>query len=345
MPTDPDVAVVVGAFARTNYVARAVASVLAQTLPRDRFEVVVLTGFTDPALERSLAADGVTSVVDPEPRIGRWLLRAIRSTRAPLIAFLDDDDEFEPDRLERIVAFFREHPEVGFYRNRVRVIDTNGTSLPPERWRCHEVDAGFDRTGPLLIASEAKAGTLPLIAHDIFGSFNSSTMVVRRELFDGELGAAFEETQLPDIALLMMALLSPYSLFFDDARRTRFRWHGDNVTRRVDWLRHAAEAHASLAELAHRRGRDDFAGWLSGLSAHYDRVFHSATILDGIHRRAPRRRVATDFLDYLRFLGTHPAERRPISEVWPVELYALAYVCAPSWGRRVASAPAAVRGG
>jgi glycosyltransferase involved in cell wall biosynthesis len=345
VPPSPEVAVVIGAFARTTFLSRAVDSVLAQTLPRDRFEVVVIKGFADPELDRSLAAAGVTTILDAEPRIGRWLLRAIRATHAPLIAFLDDDDEFEPDRLAHVAELFRAHPDVGFYRNRVRVIDAAGNPIPPAQWRTHEVDAGFDRTGPIALGADRKGGALPIVAYATYATFNSSTMVVRRELFDGRLGAEFERMQLPDLSLLVMAILSPFALYLDDQRLTRFRYHGESVTRRVGWLRDAVEAHGALAEVAHSGGRDDFAQWLSGLSEHYDRVFHSSTILAEIAARAPRRRVATDCLEYLRFLGRHPAELRLITEVWPVTLYALAYLAVPTLGQRAAIAPAAVRRG
>jgi glycosyltransferase involved in cell wall biosynthesis len=70
----PDVAVVIGAFGRQKYVAQAVDSVLAQTLPRARYEVVVIKDFSDEPLDRSLASRGVTTILDAEPRIGRWLL-------------------------------------------------------------------------------------------------------------------------------------------------------------------------------------------------------------------------------------------------------------------------------
>ncbi|MGI0070942.1 MAG: glycosyltransferase family 2 protein [Thermoplasmata archaeon] len=342
---EPEVAVVVGAFSRTAYLRRAVASVLAQTLPRDRFEVVVLTGFADEVLERELAATGIRTIRDPEPRIGRWLLHAVRTTRAPLLAFLDDDDEFEPGRLAHVVDVFRAHPEVGFYRNRVRAIDAAGNGIPPARWRTHEVDAGFDRRGDVLIPADGKVGVVDVVARETFASFNSSTMVVRRALLEGDLAPEFERTQLPDLTLLVLAVLSPGALYLDAQRLTRFRFHGENVTDGAPWLRHAVEAHSALAALARARGRNDLADWLEGLAEHYDRVHRSASIIADVGAAAPRRRVAEAVLDYVRFLGHHPRERTTSPEVWGAGLYALAYLVAPPLGRRVVlSRPGARRG-
>ncbi|MCI4339462.1 MAG: glycosyltransferase family 2 protein [Thermoplasmata archaeon] len=339
----PDIAVVIGAFGRTTFLARAVASVLAQTLSRDRIEIVVTKDFTDPALDRSLAASGVLTIQDAEPRIGRWLLRAIRATHAPLIAFLDDDDEFVPERLAGVVARFRDDPELGFYRNRVQVIDADGRATDPAGWRRLEKDVGFDRTGPVAVPPRAKGGMLGLVAHETHAGFNSSTIVVRRELFDGELGAAFEGTQLPDVALLVAAVVSPFGLYLDDRRLTRFRYHGENITHSVAWLRHAAEAHAALADLTGRHGRDDFAGWLRGVSEHYDRVYRATVLITEVRAGASRDRVASLAFDYLRFLGCHRAERRADAEVWGPTLYALAYLLWPGLGQRVAVARVPVR--
>ncbi len=337
-PPPPAVAVVIGAFGRTAYLRRAVASVLAQTLPRSEFEVVVTKDFSDPELDRSLAADGVVALLDPEPVIGRWLLRAIRSTRAPLVAFLDDDDEFEPERLAHAVAVFREHPEVGYYRNRVRVIDADGRPIDPARWRRLERDEGFDRTGPVQVSAGAKPDVFRRVALDTFVSFNSSTVVIRRELLDGDVGAAFEATELPDLALLVAGVVSPYGLYLDDRRLTRFRYHRENVTHTVDWLRRAADAQAALSALTDRRGRPDFARWLRDRSDHYDGVYRATSIVSEVRTGGPRRRVAELALDYLRFLGDHPAERRADPAVWGATVYAFAYCCWPALGRRVAHA-------
>jgi glycosyltransferase involved in cell wall biosynthesis len=334
----PAVAVVVGAFGRTAYLRRAVASVLAQSLPRAQFEVVVTKDFSDPDLDRELAAAGVATILDPEPLIGKWLVRAIRATRAPLVAFLDDDDEFEPDRLARVLEVFAGHPGVGYYRNRVRVIDADGRPVDPARWRRLERDASFDRTGPVEVPAGAKPDAFRQVALTTFASFNSSTVVIRREILAGDAGAAFEACEMPDLALLVAAVVSPYGLYLDDRRLTRFRYHRENATHAIEWLRRATEAQAALAELTDRHGRGDFARWLRSRSEHYDRVFRATTLIADVREGASRGHVARLGADYLRFLGGHPAERTANLEVWGATLYALAYCCWPALGRRVALA-------
>jgi hypothetical protein len=244
-----------------------------------------------------------------------------------------------------VVGLFRAHPEVGFYRNRVRVIDAAGTAIPVPRWREHEVDPGLDRTGPVLLAPDGKAGALPLLTTETTASFNSSTMVVRRALLEREPGEEFDRTQLPDLTLLIAAVLSPYGLYLDDRRLTRFRFYDSNVTSRIGWLRHAAEAHAALGAWTRRRGREDFAGWLDQLSAHYERLFRSATLVAEVRSGAPRESVAAHMVEYLRFLGRHPAESGTEIGVWTPEMDGFAYLLWPALGRRFATARRTVREG
>jgi glycosyltransferase involved in cell wall biosynthesis len=335
MADGPEVAVVIGAYQRDRFLLSAVRSVLAQTLSRERYEVVVTKSFAHPEIDRFLADQAIPSLRDDDPRIGTWLLRAVGRTRAPYVAFLDDDDEFAPERLACAVAVLRSRPELGFYRNRVSVIDERGNAVPRNAWRSHEVDGFFERSGPVTILPNGKSDLAHLGLEQSRASFNSSTMVVRRELFEGELGAAFARTQLPDLALFVLAAVSRFGLYLDDRRLTRYRYYPGNVTHRTPWLRHAREAYRDLAGVAHDHANDALARLLLRDSEHYDRLYRSGTIVARIGDGAPRGEVARLGEEYLRFLGGHPAERAFSLDVWAATMYAGAYLLVPGLARRV----------
>jgi glycosyltransferase involved in cell wall biosynthesis len=335
---DPEIAVIVGAYRREPYLLGAVRSVLAQDLARDRYEVLVTKNFASASLDRSLADLGVPALLDDDPKIGPWLMRAVDHTHAPLIAFLDDDDEFEPGRLSEVLRVFREHPEIGFYRNRVRVIDGAGLSLPPDLWRPHEVDSEFDRSGPVMVPRGSKPGLLDLATARTHVTFNSSTMVVRRELLTGATAEALRGTQLPDLGLFLAAALSPFGLYLDDRRLTRFRYYGDNVTHRVRWLGYAAESHRAFAALSRRSGREDLATWFDREAIHYDRLFRGGRIVEAVDRGEGRRTIAQLGAEYLRYLARHPLERHWTLDVWGSEGYAVAYLLSPPLARRAHAA-------
>ena len=111
----PRISVVMPVNNRRETVARAIASVLAQEMPH--FELVVVDdGSTDGSAEL------VASIDDPRVRLirqrtcggaNRARNRGIRDAQAPLLAFLDSDDAFLPDKLSTVVAAFDANPALG----------------------------------------------------------------------------------------------------------------------------------------------------------------------------------------------------------------------------------------
>jgi GT2 family glycosyltransferase len=101
----PDVSVVIPTHRRETRLAFALEALAAQTLNRDRFEVVVVSarngGPLPPAPEglrvRFLTFDGEGSI-SAQRNLG-W-----RSAEAPLVAFMDDDCRPTPAWLERMIA-------------------------------------------------------------------------------------------------------------------------------------------------------------------------------------------------------------------------------------------------
>jgi glycosyltransferase involved in cell wall biosynthesis len=339
MSDRPEVAVVVAAYNRREYLLDAVRSLEAQTLPRDRFEVVVTKNFREPEIDRSLERSGTTVLFDEEPIIGRFLRRAVNASSAPWVAFLDDDDEFEPERLERLVDVVRSHPDVGFYRNRVSVIDQHGRPIPEGRWRVHEIDRAFDELGPVHLPPDGKRPLFELATGRTYPMFNNSSMAVRRDLLDGELGDAFERNgRTEDTFLFLLAAVAPVGIFLDDRRLTRYRYYAGNVSGSVRWFRQAAESATAMAGLARAHDQLQFADWFRDLAIHLHRMERGGTIVERLFAGAERREVGRLALEYFRYLGQHPAERKLTLDTWAAGFYGLGYVVVPSAIRGLARA-------
>ncbi len=96
---------------RATYLRRALASLTAQTLPADRYEIVVVdnasTDATRDLVTRELAGiDRLRYVFEPTLGVSRARNAGWRSARAPLVAYLDDDAIAAPDWLERATSVF-----------------------------------------------------------------------------------------------------------------------------------------------------------------------------------------------------------------------------------------------
>ncbi len=344
MAGPPEIAVIVGDYSRRRFLSFALASLSAQTLARDRFEIVVTKNWRDPEIDRSLEALRATVLFDEEPRIGQWLRHAVEACRAPILTFLDDDDEFEPERLARVLEVFAQHPDLGFYRNRVQVIDREGRPVPRNDWRELEVDPTFDGTGPVYLDRQDEGRVLDLVARRTHATFNSSTMAARREILEGKGRDVFDGTELPDLALSVLGVLSGRPLYLDDRRLTRFRYYRGSVTHEAPWLRRAELSFRALGAATARSSYPDLSGWLEENAVHFGRMWRGSELVERVASRTDRREVAQRTAEYLRFLGRHPKERAWTLETWAAAAYGLAYIGLPGPVARVAHARLVARG-
>jgi glycosyltransferase involved in cell wall biosynthesis len=172
-PPPTPVAVVIPTRDRHAVVQRAVRSAQAQT--HAPAEIVVVDDGSDPplALPPALMGGGQVKVVRLHPSVGAAGARNAGAARssAPLIAFLDDDDEWRPEKLALQVAVLDGLP------SGVAAVDC-GYELcdPPRPTRRIVPDPGRDLPSTLL----RRPGLLP------------SSLVVRRSAFD-DLGGFCED--------------------------------------------------------------------------------------------------------------------------------------------------------
>jgi glycosyltransferase involved in cell wall biosynthesis len=149
MTDDPLISVVVSTYNRPGRLARLLCALAEQTLPAERFEVIVVDNGSGPETGRVLAAQraagrlvlrGERRAVTLGPAGGRnagW-----RLARAPLVAFTDDDCRPTPGWLEAMMAACATHPGA--------VIQGPTRPDPGERdrdgWLSHSVS--IERLGP-----------------------------------------------------------------------------------------------------------------------------------------------------------------------------------------------------
>lgn len=110
----PKISVVLPVHNREDVLARAVQSVLDQRLKE--FELVIVDdGSTDGSVgvAKSFDDDRIKIIELGENRGGNVARNAgVRAASAPLIAFLDSDDTYLPEKLERVVAAFDRKPKM-----------------------------------------------------------------------------------------------------------------------------------------------------------------------------------------------------------------------------------------
>jgi glycosyltransferase involved in cell wall biosynthesis len=110
----PAISVVLPVHNRADVLGRAIQSVLGQTLKK--FELIVIDdGSTDGsvAVARSFSDPRINIIELGQNRGGNAARNAgLHAAQAPLIAFLDSDDTYLPEKLERVVAEFARRPDL-----------------------------------------------------------------------------------------------------------------------------------------------------------------------------------------------------------------------------------------
>ncbi len=226
----PTVSVIVTTRNRARLLERCLRSVRAQTL-RDHEVVVVDDASEDdtPRVAARLASRRTRFLRRPAPG-GAAAARnaALKLVTAPLVAFLDDDDEWRPEKLARQAAVFAD-TAVAFAHTDFDVIDERGrvlcrraltgpasslAALAPAQRRV----VGFYRRCPIL----------PLRPLPQLSSVMMRTPLLRRL---GGFDTAFKAIHYDvDLWLRIRKAVGPEAMFFLESPLLRYRVHAGGVT-------------------------------------------------------------------------------------------------------------------
>jgi glycosyltransferase involved in cell wall biosynthesis len=211
----PKVSVLVATYNCGNYLRETLHSVAAQT-ESDHEVVIVDDGSADgtDAVVRPFLADGRCRYYRIEHR-GQPAAKnlAVAMSRAPLLAFLDADDVWLPDKLERQLVLLRERPDVAVVYSRRTLIDEAGGPVPYQQPVLH------------------RGNILAQIFRDNFICFSSA--VVRRQVFD-KVGGFDERLPLAVDYELWLRVAACFSFDYVDAPLIRYRTGHASLSRRAE---------------------------------------------------------------------------------------------------------------
>lgn len=216
--TRPLVTVVIPNYNYARYLGQAVDSALAQTY--DNREVVVVD---------NSSTDGSLDVLRGYGDRVRWFQqenlgqsgsrnRGIQESRGELVAFLDADDVWLPDKLVRQVALFSD-PDTGLVYSGYTI--TDGALNPVE-------EVAASKRGRLLRAMALSAGGATVIAGE-------STAVVRREVFD-RVGLFDLDLSFSSGWDMWRRIACHFAIEVVEDPLTLYRQHSSNLHRNIELL-------------------------------------------------------------------------------------------------------------
>lgn len=131
--TDPLVSVLATSYNHARYLRAAVDSVLTQSFGPERMEILVIDdGSTDGsgAVLRSFSSERVHCTRKEHGGQASALNLGLRESRGAIIAFLDGDDLWHPDKLRRCVEALHANPQAGCVQHLLEKVDATGAPLP-----------------------------------------------------------------------------------------------------------------------------------------------------------------------------------------------------------------------
>lgn len=169
--------VIIPLFNGEAYIGRALNSILGQTL--QKFEIIVVDDHsTDQGAQVVMAYaenDSRVRLIQHDRNLGVSVARnrGIQEASYELIAFLDADDEWDPDYLEAIQVLITNYPDCGAYTTSYRVKYDDHRVIDQSKRGAY----GLGWTGIIadLFQAITKTGGTP---------FHTDTIVVRKEVFE-----------------------------------------------------------------------------------------------------------------------------------------------------------------
>ncbi|WP_171823361.1 glycosyltransferase [Thermogymnomonas acidicola] len=189
-----EISVIVIAYTRRKFIEPCLLSVLNQDFDRDRFEIILVKNFIDPQFDAEFSKKGVI-IINSTERGG--IYRKVyeggvqRARGGEVICFLEDDDEFLPEKLKLVHQEFLD-AELCYLHNNLVPVDENGNRV---------------------------AFT------EITRAFNNSSISVRKKCINWELFRQIDIATSMDILLYLSALDSGGRIREIDKPLTLYRVH------------------------------------------------------------------------------------------------------------------------
>jgi glycosyltransferase involved in cell wall biosynthesis len=257
------VSIILTAGSRTEFLSQSLASVASQDeRDLDQCELIVVStvGLTESQiLERHplLRRIGRIKVVKPLTNtIGEVFASGIAEASGDVLAFLNDDDLWEPAKLSFVRREFRNHQGLGYLKHGASIIDDRGRPVSGRRLD-HFLHPSRLKSSGLYIAPTELRRNLPRLGR-LNADFNDSTIAISRSALVPKLQLLRRLERNEDTFFFLMALVGRLSILVSPLELTRYRVHSGNsslvgrppdserFTRLVDYNRSLA---ASIREM------------------------------------------------------------------------------------------------
>ncbi|MEM3252713.1 MAG: glycosyltransferase [Thermoplasmata archaeon] len=210
------ITVVITAFNRREFINQAIDSVLKQRCLPERFEIIIITNFdlTLPKTEVQIRTLNIQGTM------GEYLAKGLILSKYDIVAFLEDDDVWEEDKICGVLKTFK-NDKISYYHNSVEYIDTEGNRInyrrPVEKNRRDELKSR-------LIDEKDKVSFIKKILN-AGADFNMSSIVINKKYYLPYTEKLREINAGPDAFFFWISIMGRGHIFIEPLVRTGYRVH------------------------------------------------------------------------------------------------------------------------
>ena len=200
---------------RLPLLMRAIDSLQNQDLDHSSFEIIVVSNY---AFDLNREIDISIRIINTDLRnLGSKLVIGAMNASSDVLALLEDDDTFSVNKLSTVNRVFPNDSKLGYLKHALKLVSESGAELYDPDFMDVRRNLYF-KSGTELIKS---------ISLKNIGNFHSvvSSITVRRSVIEKIAPCLMQINFNSDLALLLSAMSSDFSLLFSTDRLTNYTIH------------------------------------------------------------------------------------------------------------------------
>jgi glycosyltransferase involved in cell wall biosynthesis len=221
------ISVVVFDYSRDTYIRDNISKIKKECNNID-CEIIVLKSYLNKSLEEFFTGNSIIYYnLMENKRQSDYIKASIKYSTGDVIAYMDDDDLIIPGRLKKIEKLFTEDNFLGYYHNNFITIDNNGNIIKNRNYITPVFETAYidNKNKKEWFNKNKFLKKLLYIRPD----FNSSSIAIRKKLLEN-FQNDYEFNVRPDTFIMLIALMSDYSLLIDSEPLTYYRISDENVS-------------------------------------------------------------------------------------------------------------------
>ncbi len=210
---------------RKEFLVKALNSINAKGIIQNTYEIIVIKNFLDETIDMSISKVAKMNIYSERSGLGQKIVEVIKVVNDnEMIVFLEDDDLFFDEKINRLLEVMDKTEDIYFYHNAFISVNERGNYLGVYK----------NHLKSSIVVNLASNFKQILYAALNGGAHNLSSMAVSSNLIKSYSELIESITYTLDHAFFLLSLDSGHSMYFDNTLLTKYTVH--NGASRLNFL-------------------------------------------------------------------------------------------------------------